>query len=131
MIMAGVEGCLRYRPGPFQYTNVEMWEHTLALVPMLIMNIALHGRALDLFVTHAPPAGVNDRPDIAHRGVPAFRWLINVFKPTLHLHGHIHLYRNDDKRIAYLGETRVVNTYGYQVIEMQAPMEKSRWVLTT
>jgi Icc-related predicted phosphoesterase len=131
LIMAGVEGCLRYRPGPFQYTSGEMWNHVFSLVPALLSNRVFRGRALDVFVTHAPPAGINDRSDLPHRGVPAFRWFLSVFKPTVHLHGHIHLYRNDDVREFQFGSTQVINTYGYRTIEMHSPVEKAPWVLTT
>lgn len=131
LILAGIEGSLRYRPGPFQYTSGEMWGHVLSMVPTFLSNMAFKGRALDVFVSHAPPAGVNDRSDLPHRGVPAFKWLLLVFKPAVHLHGHIHLYRNDDTREAHLGTTRVINTYGYRTIEMLPPSEKSRWLLTT
>lgn len=131
LIMAGVEGSLRYRPGPFQYTSGEMWEHVLALVPTFISNMAFRGRALDLFVSHAPPLGVNDRSDLPHRGIPAFRWLNQVFRPAVHVHGHIHLYRNDEERQTQFGSTQVINTYGYRTMELQPPMEKSRWFLTT
>ena len=131
LIMAGIEGCLRYRPGPFQYTSSEMWGHVLSLVPSFLSNMAFRGRALDLFVSHAPPAGINDRSDLPHRGVPAFRWLLTVFKPAVHLHGHIHLYRNDEAREFQSAHTRVINTYGYRTIEMHSSTENSQWLLTT
>jgi len=131
LIMAGIEGSLRYRPGPFQYTRSEMWGHVLAITPSLISNLAFRGRALDVLVTHAPPAGVNDRSDLPHRGVPAFLWLIRVFQPAIHLHGHIHLYRNDEVRQTAVGETQVINTYGYYSLELQETKRRSKWLLIT
>ncbi|HVN56147.1 MAG TPA: hypothetical protein VMT46_17580, partial [Anaerolineaceae bacterium] len=43
-----------------------------------------------------------------------FRWLIRVFHPAYHLHGHIHIYRNDTPRETLVDQTWVINTYGYR-----------------
>jgi predicted phosphodiesterase len=31
LLLAGIEGSLRYKPGPFQYTQAEMWIHVFPL----------------------------------------------------------------------------------------------------
>ncbi len=92
LLMAGFEGSPRYRVGPFMYTQGEMWGMVLAMAPRLIWNCIRYGRALDVLVTHAPPWDVQDAMDPAHRGFKAFRWLLKVFKPRYHFHGHIHIY---------------------------------------
>jgi Icc-related predicted phosphoesterase len=114
LIIAGVEGSLRYRLGNYQYTQAEMWQHVWALLPALLRNRAVYGRYLDVFVTHAPPRDVHDQPDRVHQGVDAFRWLVRVFQPTYHFHGHIHLYRLDEETETLVGRTRVINTYGFR-----------------
>ena len=114
LIMAGVEGSLRYRNGPFQYTQSEMWRHVLRLTPGLIRNQIIHGRYLDIFVSHAPPWGIHDKPDLPHQGIKAFRWLLDTFNPRYHFHGHIHVYRTDTKTITQYKSTTVINTYGYK-----------------
>jgi len=73
LLLAGVEGSLRYRPGPYQYTQAEMWWHVYRLVPGLLRNRLVNGRYLDVLVTHAPPTGVHDGDDLPHRGIKAFR----------------------------------------------------------
>jgi Icc-related predicted phosphoesterase len=113
LLLAGVEGSLRYREGPFQYSQSEMWGHVFSLVPSFLLNRVRYGRFLDVFITHAPPMGIHDQTDLPHRGIAAFRWLLQVFKPTYHFHGHVHLYRPDAERVTRFGETRVVNTYGF------------------
>lgn len=122
LLLAGVEGSLRYSRGPFQYTASEMWGHVLRLVPALLLNRLTTGRFLDVFVTHAPPWGIHDRDDWPHRGVKAFRWFDRVFRPRYHFHGHIHLYRPDAVTETRFGETCIVNAYGFQerVIEVPA-----------
>jgi hypothetical protein len=114
LLMAGVEGSLRYNRGPFQYTQGEMWGHVLSLVPAMLANRLSHGRFLDVFITHAPPFEINDKPDRAHQGIKAFRWLLQVFKPRYHFHGHIHLYRPTDIWTTRFLQTDVINTYGYR-----------------
>jgi hypothetical protein len=113
LILAGVEGSLRYRESPFQYSQVEMWGHVLRLLPTLMLNRAVKGRFLDVFVTHAPPWGIHDQPDLPHQGIKAFLWLLRVFRPAYHFHGHIHVYRNDTITRTKYHDTQVINTYGY------------------
>lgn len=118
LILAGFEGSLRYRRGPFMYTQGEMWLMVLGMLPRLLYNRLRYGRALDVLVTHAPAWGVSDREDTAHRGFKAFRWLLRVFKPKFHLHGHIHLYDRNEPAIVEFEHTQVINAYGYQELEV-------------
>jgi Icc-related predicted phosphoesterase len=122
VILAGVEGSLRYKPGEFQYSQAEMWQHIFTLAPRLMLNRMKYGRYLDIFVSHAPPEGIHDRPDLTHRGIKAFRWLLKVFRPAYHFHGHVHLYRPDDTHETQVGQTWVVNAYPY--IEMNLQLDK-------
>lgn len=114
LLLAGVEGSLRYRPGPYQYTQSQMWQNVFSLLPGLFRNKLLEGRYLDIFVTHAPPRGIHDKEDLTHRGIDAFRWFIKVFKPAYHFHGHIHNYRPDAITETLFGSTRVINTFGHR-----------------
>ena len=129
LLLAGIEGSIRYNYGPQQYTQGEMWSMVWLLTPAFFLNRLRHGRYLDVFVTHAPPWKIHDAEDRPHQGIKAFRWVINTFKPRYHLHGHIHLYRQDAVKDTMVGRTHVVNTYGYQVLEINekslAPPPKS------
>lgn len=120
LLLAGVEGCIRYRPGPFMYTQTQMWMHVFHLVPTLLRNRLVYGRFLDVFVTHASPWGIHDQDDLPHQGVKAFRWFIQAFQPPYHFHGHIHVYRPDTIMETRLGSTRVINTFGYRETELPA-----------
>jgi Icc-related predicted phosphoesterase len=113
LLLAGVEGSLRYRFGKFQYTQSEMWNHIFYLVPKLMVNRMKFGRYLDIFVTHAPPENIHDRDDLPHQGIKAFRWLNRVFQPSYHFHGHIHFYRPDEITCTKYGKTEINNIYGY------------------
>ena len=114
LLLAGVEGCQRYNNGRYQYSQLEMWGHVLSLVPHLLYNRIRYGRYLDIFASHAASDGIMDEKDLPHQGIKAFRWLVRVFKPALHLHGHIHVYRNDTIISMLEKNTRVINTFGYR-----------------
>ena len=121
LLLAGVEGSIRYNQKTrFQYTQREMWSHVLSLVPGLFLNRFRQGRFLDIFVTHAPPRGIHEGKDWAHQGIRAFRWLLDVFQPRYHFHGHVHYYHPDTNTETRLGKTTVINTYRYRVIELPA-----------
>ncbi|MCU0487360.1 MAG: metallophosphoesterase [Anaerolineales bacterium] len=115
-LLAGIEGSLRYRPGSYQYTQRQMWSHVFRLVPRLFSNRMRYGRYLDIFLSHAPATGIHDRPDLPHQGIHAFRWLLQVFQPAYHFHGHIHRYRPDDRMETSFNNTRVINGFSYREI---------------
>jgi len=118
LILAGVEGSLRYRVGKFQYSQEEMWGHVFRLMPGMFSNRLRYGRYLDVFVTHAPSAGIHDKDDLPHRGIKAFRWFVKVFQPSVHVHGHIHVYRPDEVIRTNFGKTLVLNTFGFKEFEI-------------
>ena len=118
LILAGLEGSIRYDPGSnHQYTQEQMNRRALQLAMKLIRNRARYGRYLDVLVTHSPPLGTNDGPDPAHIGFQAFNLLMHRFKPKLLLHGHKHVYTGAAPS-TQVGATRVVNVYPYQLIEL-------------
>ncbi len=51
LILAGVEGSLKYRSGSFLYTQNEMWMHVFRLVPALFINRLRYGRFVDVVIT--------------------------------------------------------------------------------
>lgn len=121
LLLSGIEGSLRYNTGPHQYTQNEMWMQVFRLVPKLFINRLRYGRFLDVFITHAPAWKIHDADDRPHQGIKAFRWLDEVFQPFYHLHGHVHIYRQDTVKLTTLGKTKIINTYGYQLSDIQVP----------
>lgn len=118
ILIAGVSGSLKYNNGLNQYTNREMFFRLLALVPGLIWNKIRFGRFLDIFVTHAPPEGIHDKPDPCHRGFPCFLWFMRTFTPRFLVHGHIHLYDMQNVRISHYHETTVINAYSHYILDI-------------
>jgi Icc-related predicted phosphoesterase len=112
LLIAGLEGCIRYSGGPHQYTERQMTAKVLAL------RFRLRGRRPDVLITHGPPAGINEGSDPPHRGLRAVRRAVEWMHPRLLLHGHVHPYGRDTPRESQLGETRVINVVGHRLIEV-------------
>lgn len=119
LLLAGLEGSLQYNSGPHQYSQEDMWFLAWDMSLRLLINKRRYGRYLDILVTHAPPWRIHDADDRPHNGIKAFNWLIRVFQPALHLHGHIHVYRQDTVRETQVGVTRVINTFGYRFLDLE------------
>ena len=111
----GLGGCRRYHPGAHQYTEREMRRR----IRKLRWKLWWH-KGVDVVVTHAPPAGVGDDEDIAHRGFEAFLPLLEKYRPQVLLHGHVHMnYTMDKIRERQLGDTRVINVYERYDVEVE------------
>jgi len=114
LIFVGFEGSLPYKDGPFLYSQSEMWQFVLGMVPRLVWNKLIHGRFVDVVIAHSPPFGIHDKDSNVHGGYKAFRWLIKIFKPAYFFHGHIHIYTDDQIAETVAGKTKVINTYGHR-----------------
>lgn len=120
----GLGGSPWYRPGKYQYTDQEM-RHRIRKLRYLLWK---HG-GVDIVVTHAPPLGVGDLEDRAHRGFEALLELLDKYHPQYLLHGHVHLrYSADRIRECTYGSTRVINVCERYVLELpdRAVPEKQR-----
>jgi len=113
--IAGLGGCLRYTDGPNQYTQRQQRRRARRLAAFARWHRFRDGRGVDLVLTHAPPLGVGDGDDDAHRGFAAHLDLINRLRPPLLLHGHVG--RHDGERRS--GTTVVRNVVGRHVFEVE------------
>lgn len=118
LIIGGLGGCRRYNKGENQFTELQMFLRMLRMVPALTWHRIVHGRAIDILLTHASPLGVNDRSDPTHVGFKVFRWFLRTFKPKYQLHGHVHLYDLNAERVATYESTTVINVYDHYVLEI-------------
>ena len=109
----GLGGSMRYRPGPYQYTEKEM------RVRAAKMFFKIHRRrGFDILLTHAPARGLGDGTDYPHRGFEVFNTLIDKYQPKYMIHGHVHMnYGMDVRRIRERGNTTVVNAYERYLLE--------------
>jgi Icc-related predicted phosphoesterase len=118
LLIMGLGGSLRYNNGENQYTDFQMWLRIIRLLPVLIFNRLVHGRYLDILLTHAPPAGLGDRSDPCHRGFRCFLAFMHFFKPRYLLHGHIHLYDLCEPRVRQFEDTTIINVFSNYVLEL-------------
>lgn len=110
----GLGGSMRYKPGPFQYTDRQMSLRAVRLWP----KIAAH-HGFDVLVTHAPAFGQGDAPTPAHQGFKSFLSLMDRYSPQVHLHGHVHLnYDPLSGRVRRYQETTIINAYEKYVFEL-------------
>jgi uncharacterized protein len=71
-------------------------------------------------ISHVPPAGVGDAPDLYHRGFGAYRWLLGVLRPPVWIHGHTTT-ASVTSLLEQSGSTAVANATGAMLIELQPP----------
>lgn len=120
LLLAGLEGSMRYNDGPgAQYSELEMRMNIYKMTPQLLMNRMRYGRFLDVLVTHSPPWGIHDKPDLPHRGFRCFLDFMRMFKPAYLLHGHIHIYRNNEITQTRFAATEVINVYPYRILNLE------------
>jgi Icc-related predicted phosphoesterase len=121
LFIGGLEGSMRYSgQGNHQYSEQDMLWKALRMTPALWRNRLRHGRFLDILITHAPPHGIHDGSDLCHTGFKTFLRMMDIYHPRYLIHGHQHIYSpNTIIRTTY-HDTRVVNTYGYQMIHFDA-----------
>lgn len=114
----GLGGCLRYHPGDYQYTDAQM-RRRIAKLHWKIRRLG----GIDIVVTHAPPYGIGDADDPAHRGFEALAELLELYKPKYLLHGHVHLRYGGGPtgkpvRERICGETTVINVSERYTLEI-------------
>jgi len=123
LLIGGLDGCSRYRPGAaYQYSEWEMRLKIFKMAPRLWRNRLTKGRALDILLTHAPPYGIHDAQDQAHRGFRSFLWFMERYRPKYLIHGHTHP-RMTDPRPRRYGDTEVIHVYGYKVLDIPTETE--------
>lgn len=125
LIIAGLGGSMRYNDGQNQFTETGMFLRALRLLPKLLYYRIVHGRFLDVLLTHSPPHGIHDMSDLPHRGFKVFLWFMRVFKPRYLIHGHIHLYDINAQRVTVYSRTHVVNAYEHILIDTEDP----KWLI--
>lgn len=114
--LIGFSGSPIYNRRNMQVSALGMWTRVIRA------SSAAQRASPVIVVTHAPPRGMNDDRDRAHRGFSAFRWLADRLRPPLWLHGHTALVRRGmDDRCARHNGTLFYNCTGATLIELLPP----------
>jgi predicted phosphodiesterase len=117
--IAGLEGSLRYKDGPYQYTQAQMRSKAIRLAMKLLRCRLRTGRWLDILLTHAPPLGIQDGRDLSHTGFRAFLRLMQWLRPRYLIHGHSHDYSQLQAETTLYRSTTVLNVFPYRLLDIQ------------
>ncbi len=111
--IAGLGGCVRYKPGPHQYSQREYVGRARRL-----LRRAKRGGPVDVLLTHAPPLGLGDGEDKPHEGIQALHTVLERLEPSWHLHGHIHPYGQQmpDRTV---GPTTIRNVIPWRMVDIE------------
>ncbi len=113
----GLGGCPLYSGGPHQYTERQMRRQIRKLYFRL-----RRAKGVDLILTHAPPRGLGDLEDPAHRGFSCYLDLLDKYRPRYWVHGHVHpRYRFGLPTETQYGSTTVLNACGSRILEIPDP----------
>ena len=118
--IAGLGGCVRYRPGPNQYSQKEFRRRAAKLLRRVARLQRRSPGPVDILLTHAPPRGLGDEDDRPHIGIEALHDVLAQLTPRWHLHGHIHPFGHvrPDRRV---GDTTIRNVVPYRMFEIPIP----------
>ncbi|MBZ4683687.1 MAG: uncharacterized protein PWP46_552 [Fusobacteriaceae bacterium] len=109
----GLDGSRVYSFKEHQYTEREMFIKILKNIHKLFFHKP------DIVVTHAPIRHIHDKEEHVHKGFRVFYKVLNWFHPKLWIHGHIHLSNHYEIQETEYNGTRIINAYGYKIIEFQ------------
>lgn len=119
--IVGLGGALRYKPGPFMYTQRDM-KYRAHKLRMAIWR----KKGFDILVTHAPAYQINDGEDLPHMGFIAFRDMLDKYSPKYFIHGHVHpTYGREHVRLSSYKDTQIINAYEKYIVDIESPEDSA------
>ncbi|MCD8365266.1 MAG: metallophosphoesterase family protein [Clostridiales bacterium] len=110
----GLGGSYPYNDGKYMYTEAQMRRR----IRRVSRQLRKYG-GFDVLVTHAPARGIGDGEDLPHRGYEAFFPLLEKYRPSYMLHGHVHMqYDYTLKRENAYQDTKIINAYEKYFLEI-------------
>lgn len=98
------------------------WRQALAIAARALRRRLTLRSEPFVVISHVPPAGIGDAPDLYHRGFGAYRWLLGVLDPPVWVHGHTTT-ASVTSLVEQSGSTAVANATGAMLIEIRPPGE--------
>jgi Icc-related predicted phosphoesterase len=115
----GIEGSMRYNNGNIQYSDGDINRMVTFPGMRLFYRRFTKKRPVDIFVTHSPPKGIHDLPDLTHTGFKGFLRFMQWYRPRYMVHGHVHTWdRRNTVETQYL-DTCVMNINPVTVLEIE------------
>lgn len=117
----GLGGSMLYNGGPHQYTERQMnWR-----INKLRLKLRMAG-GVDIVLTHAPVRGYGDQDNLTHRGFEAFIPLMDKYRPSYLVHGHVHQrYGAMQPKVFQYKDTTIINACGKFLLDLGAPPSPS------
>lgn len=110
----GLGGSPLYSGGPHQYTERQMARR----IRRLGWSLRRAG-GVDIVLTHAPARGYGDGEDYAHRGFEALLPLLDRYRPSYLIHGHVHTsYTANRPRVLQRDGTTIINACERYILEI-------------
>jgi predicted phosphodiesterase len=115
----GLGGCMKYGCDkgssipPYQFSEKEMARRIRRLSGKINQN-----KGFDILVTHSAAAGICDGQDLCHTGFHSLLTLVDLWKPSLMVHGHMHMGFGRGKRYVEHGPTKVYDAFEYHILEI-------------
>lgn len=100
----GLGGSMRYKKGPHMYTEFEM----KCRIARLGLKLLWH-RGFDILLTHSPAFRLHDQDDLPHTGFKCFLDLLDKYKPSYFIYGHVHKCYGKFIREDVYKETHLIN----------------------
>jgi Icc-related predicted phosphoesterase len=106
------------RRGAASHDELGAWLDVLSLGRRWALRRLCRRPTPSIVVSHAPPRGLGDQAaDRYHRGFGGYRWLLEVARPPLWIHGHVTPASVGDLIVRHDGTT-VVNATGSVLLEL-------------
>lgn len=118
LLIGGLAGPFRYRRGKYLYTEAQMHRKVFSMIPRLLLNKIKYKRYIDILIAHAPPFGIHDEKDLAHRGFKEFPKFMKTYKPAYLIHGHTTRQGGKEIAMSSYHSTMVINTNPYRILEI-------------
>ena len=96
------------------------WRQAFAISARALRSRLARRNEPFVVISHVPPAGVGDAPDLYHHGFGAYRWLLGVLRPPVWIHGHTTT-ASVARLLERSGSTAVANATGAMLIEIHPP----------
>lgn len=107
LTFGGFQGCVRYKENP----------EAIMCTQEEARSLMKDFPKVDVFLSHAPPYGINDEPgDASHEGFHALREYLDVQQPKVWLHGHT--YPTEESVVKQYGNTRIEYVYRQRTVEL-------------
>ncbi len=111
----GLGGSMQYKPGTYMFTETAMKRR----IRRAAWTISKFG-GMDILVTHAPAKNCGDLPDLPHQGFECFNTLLEICRPGLMVHGHVHASYggNYQREQTHTSGTRIINAFERYIVDV-------------